>query len=327
MDQDPMTRLRANDPIRGARLDAVDPGALSALREGITMIRREGADESAVPRARGWRRFGVRGMVGAGLALVLVGGTAAFAVHEMLHTYTDGYECMQVWDPQGVPALSVELTGDPVADCQTTLAAQGLAPLEDPVAFTYDGQVIVTPRLQVPAGATLLVPDPDAAAVRELTASSGDWVDGGRAVCRTAQEAAAWESAELVRLGLDGWTVTVDELPADTPDTQRQEFPCAGAWVDPAARTVEVLAFRAEDVTTGSGDTAAMAAALRAGITDTCVDLTQARALVDEAVGGGHHWPTTSVVDDTATCARVDMEVGGSILVTVYGPQGLTTTP
>ncbi|GAB3164569.1 hypothetical protein GCM10027059_20890 [Myceligenerans halotolerans] len=71
MNQDAMDALRAADPARSARLDAVDPGAFDALREGIMMSERS---------TKQVRRRMLRGtMMAGGLGLVLAGGGAAYA--------------------------------------------------------------------------------------------------------------------------------------------------------------------------------------------------------------------------------------------------------
>lgn len=70
MNQDAMDALRAADPARSARLDAVDPGALDALREGIMM------SERSTKQVR--RMLRGTAMAG-GLGLVLAGGGAAYA--------------------------------------------------------------------------------------------------------------------------------------------------------------------------------------------------------------------------------------------------------
>ena len=42
-----------------------------------------------------------------------------------------------------------------------------------------------------------------------------------------------------------------------------------------------------------------------------------------KALGTTHHWPTTVVADPKAKCASVDLMVGGSIQIWVYGPEAV----
>jgi hypothetical protein len=55
------------------------------------------------------------------------------------------------------------------------------------------------------------------------------------------------------------------------------------------------------------------------------VSVDEARAVADEMLAAEeHHWPTSTVVDESADCARVDLAIGGSIQVTVYGPTAVS---
>ena len=64
--------------------------------------------------------------------------------------------------------------------------------------------------------------------------------------------------------------------------------------------------------------------ALRNGIADKCVNLTDAAALATRSLGHEPHWPLTTIEDPTASCTRVDMVVGGSVQVTLRGPATAT---
>ncbi|WP_028045622.1 hypothetical protein [Cellulomonas sp. URHE0023] len=313
-DADLTARLRATDPVGRTDLSRIDPSALSALREGITMSMPE-----ATGTRRRTRRLGRRGLFAAGISVVLVGGGAAYAGHlEFAGGAGDGVNCQHVWNEtaMGVPAvMGPNLTGDPVTDCAGYVSAAGLSPILDPVAFAYDGMVFVTPSDQVPPDAVLLAPSPDGAASRELEASLRDWVDGGAAHCPDVPTATAFAQSELDRLGLDGWTVTYDGA--------ARSWSCADSWVDIPKKSIRILANGAEDLEVAAGpQTSGVRDALRAGITDTCVSAGDARAVADVALAvlDFDPWPTTTVLDESAPCARVDMEVGGSIQVTVYGP-------
>jgi hypothetical protein len=331
-------RLQAMDPVRRAPLVAADHEALRALREEITMTTAPAlptsAEPEASPAARRRLRIGWRGAVGLGLAAALTAG-AAYGVLFHPSTVTDGYQCVRTWDTADDPVYSHNLTGDPVADCQTTLASMGEAPLEDPVAFTYDSVIMVAPRSEVPANASLFAPPSDASAVRELEASSRDWVDGMASQCFTAEEGASWAKGELERLGLAGWTVQV--LDVQEPQPQGIAIRCAHAWVTPEDHLVLIEPPSPGNPELDDSTTAAqaqldlelttLADTLRTGITEQCLSLDDARALADSAIGDLADAPTVSVQDDSAACARVDMEVGGGMNVIVYGPQVASPTP
>lgn len=321
MSRDVIAELRGQDPARRTHLDAVDPGALVALREGITMtdLRTNETQPAATlrPARQGVRRLGGRGALVGGLAVVLAGGGVAFAAtqlwtdEETAATNGMGVECTTLYG-QAQGAVAPTLTGDPVADCARVRADAGLEPIEDPVAFIVDAAMWVAPRDQVPAGAKELVVDaPAAAAIRELQASLADVVDGGAAQCLPAEEAAAWAQGELDRLGISGWTVRVGE--------NRSELsgPCSVLSVGDEPQTIAVtpdLDPRVEEWVEED-----YLSTLRS-IGTQCLTLDEAGAVVEEMFGEQQHFPTTRVPDETASCTRVDMEVGGSYLVTLYGP-------
>lgn len=69
-----------------------------------------------------------------------------------------------------------------------------------------------------------------------------------------------------------------------------------------------------------TGPTAAVRDGLREGIATQCLDLDSAAAVAQDVLGQDHHWPLAAIEDPSASCTRVDMEVGGSVLVTLRGP-------
>ncbi len=319
MDQDAIAALRAVDPARQSDLGAVDPGAVDALREGIIMT------GTASPAAHK-RRVGRRGALAIGLSTALVGGGAAYAAYQITHgpsAAADGLNCIQTWS-QGEPsAAGPELTGNPVADCAQMLAEKGAQPLADPVAFRKGNILYVAPRTEVPDGAVLVPLSAEDAKARELEASTRDLVDGAQSICMTEAEADGWVTSELARLGLTGWTIAIAEGKSSEPGAT-----CAAFDVNDATSTLTVLPERNTPPATHdpASDTAPVTGIrdeLRRGITDACVSVDDARALADKALAGLDYepWPTTTVVDESVTCARVDMEVGGNIQVTVYGPK------
>lgn len=321
---DVLAQLRAADPARGADLSRTDRGAFTALREGITMTAR-----TSTTTARPARRLATRGGVALLAGVMLVGGGGAYAAYEQLYVggAVDGITCLARWSdwPEmstGGPAL----TGDPVADCQHYNELEGLEPITDPVGFRSEGLLFVAPRSDVPAGATLLAsPTAEDEGRRELEASLNDMVDGLRFGCPTVEQASAFVDSELQRLSLTGWQVEVTE---NEPSADRPEDVCASAWVDATGEDVVRVTSssrRAPEELQASGDVMpfvfTIADTLRQEVTEQCVSLSEAEEIATTAIGAEFHWPLTTIADADADCTRVDMEVGGSILVTLRGPE------
>ena len=326
---DAMKQLRAADPVGRVDLDAVEPVAFATLREEIIMTgtqldaaEAERTAAAAGPSRTSRRKLGRRGAVVVGLAALLAGGGVAYAaIQAFVAQDTEGVTCMTTWNDGALEGQHVDaggpwLTGDAVADCTTMLAEAGLPPVADPVVFEHDGWVYVTPADQAPDWIepidTESGPAADAAVI-ELRQSFGDRVDGGNGSCRTVDEAVVWAQSELDRLGLDSWTIEtliVDEPGRTCSDVSAEE---AGKVVVASAEDPEVLY--------GVPELDPMVGALREVAADECLTAEQMRTVVDEQLESlGHHWPTTTVQDDAAECARVDLVVGGSVQVTVYGP-------
>jgi hypothetical protein len=316
---DVMKQLRDADPARRADLDAVSDGAFLELRRDVTAASPSRGARRPAPATR--RRLGRRAVTAVGLATVLTGTGVAYAAVQLFGgTDGEGLTCVREWDREsreglGLGAAGPWLTGDPYADCTTLLAERGLPPIDDPVAFEHDGQTIVAPSDQVPDDAPRLEGSVALdGAVVELRLSVVDLVDGGRSGCRTVDDGAAWARGELERLDLDDWGVEIDRDPTS-------RLACSTVSVDVAGRLVAVSASDDPYAALSIPETDAIVDALRAGIAERCVDLAQARAVVDDALAAiDHEDPTTQVVDESAACSRVDAAVGGSIQVMIHGP-------
>ena len=148
------------------------------------------------------------------------------------------------------------------------------------------------------------------ARVFELERSLDDYVDGGLSQCFDQTTGAAFAHSELDRLGLTDWTVKTTE---QAPGQGR----CALLLV-PNPGVVEV---RASFYSNDDFASAELVPLLRSEITDQCLSLTEAKTVVDEALADEHHWATSTQVDPAADCTRVDLNVGGSIQVFLYGPE------
>jgi hypothetical protein len=326
---DLMKRLSAADPARRADLDSVDGAAFAALREEITMTSTPsgtaGATAPPLPTADDpaprRRRLGRRGAVAIGLATVLTGGGVAYAAIQAFQGSSgEGVTCVRVWDDDTAQGLGVDaagswLTGDPYADCTTMLAEEGLPPIEDPVAFAWDGQTIVAPADQVPDGVQRLEgAQAVESGVVELQRSMTDPVDGGWSGCRSVAEGATWAQGEIDRLGLQDWTVAAEDAGRTPPS-------CSSLEVNVGERTVTVSSSDDPYQSLSAPDTDAMIGALRDQVVDGCLSVDDARAVADDAVAAFEfEVPTTDVADESAECARVDVFLGGTIEVTVYGP-------
>ncbi|TWH31513.1 hypothetical protein [Isoptericola variabilis] len=150
-------------------------------------------------------------------------------------------------------------------------------------------------------------------AVVELRLSLSDRIDGGNGTCRTLDEGAAWAQSELDRLGLADWTVKA----VGTPSAEK---PCSNLTAE-VVGTVVVGPAIEPDATYYQPEIDPIVGELRRALVGQCLAVEDARAVVDEALTSlEHHWPTTTVVDEAAECARADLAVGGSLQVTVYGP-------
>ena len=313
MNQEAMDALRATDPATRARLDAVDPGALDALRRGIVM------SEQSEPSTKRVRRRVLPGVVAGVVAIAVTGGGVAYSsgILGFVGGNADGPNCLTEWG-QNEEASGPWLTGDAIADCDTIRAEAGLPPIEDPAVFGILGFTYVVPEDEVPPAVEILASSQVMTpADRELEMSLGDWVDGGRsAACPSMAESVDWVESELDRLGLTDWSVTTREPEPDNG-------PCTEPIVAEKRRVMVIH----EDAEGSDGAVRAelteTAAALRNGITERCVSLADARSVADRVLAEHLDYepsPTTSIVDESAECARVDMRAGGNVQVTVYGP-------
>ncbi|MGF0118678.1 hypothetical protein ACQFYA_20495 [Promicromonospora sp. Marseille-Q5078] len=314
---DPMTRLRATNPVRQSELPPISTGAWSAMQDSI----------AATPRALGEvqrqtgrkKRLGKRGILSIGLAVLLIGGGVGYAGIEGWFGGTpQGPNCLADWSDQDAAVVGSWLTGDAIADCDTLMRDAGLAPIQDPVAFTLQDYTYVTPAGQVPGGANVLASGvavtPQALEMRQ---SALDFVDGGNAACRTVPEQVEWARTELERLGLQGWSVV-------RVDHQDPDAPCS--WVDAQEPGVVTVGSGGQPLDTFVDGEWPLADQLRTKIADRCLTVGEAKHLAEElymtysSVGADDTLTATAITDDTTDCARVDAAIGGSVQITVYGP-------
>ena len=327
-DQQLIEALRSTRRVDDATIaTGTDRRALASLRDGIPMSDRHTAPAVEMPR-RG-RRLGRRGLTAGTLGLVLVGGGAAYAVAQLDRGPTlDGLNCAESMTVSA--GGDVELTrsadgrpasGDDVADCAHIRAVAGMPPLVDPYAFTYQRTRFVVARAGVPAevmaSASASPPSSGRAAVLELEAAMTDWVEGPARLCLSADEAQAYAQATLDRLHLTGWTIRTSTLPA-TPHSG----PCAVLTTRPDLERVDLAVNASTPVELPSDAVArkvyTTAEELAEKVASRCLALPEAEAVAETVVGD--QGSVSPVPDETASCTRVDMEVGGSVFVTLHGP-------
>jgi hypothetical protein len=323
-----ITRLRAADPLRRSPAAPVDPGVWDGLTAEVMSA---GAPDPVKPRRRR-----LRGWPGAALAagvLALGGGLAVAGRHGPPESTAPlggdlDLTCLGTWsspdtwtdgnpDAAGGPTL----TADPVADCAVYRAKAGLPPTRDPVAFRWNTYVYVAPRDQVPIGAVRIrPPGPADAAALELTQSIPDYVDGVTGRCLDAQQARRFAEDELKRLRLTGWKIVT--LPSGSGASP--EGRCSDADADPVERTVSIRPLSARDVAAEGfldKNLGGLRTALVDGISRRCVGLDDARRVAEQALATlATHWPLTVLPDPAARCARVDLDIGGDVQVTVHAP-------
>jgi hypothetical protein len=170
---------------------------------------------------------------------------------------------------------------------------------------------------EVLASASASRPSPERATMLELDAAMADWVEGPARLCMSPDEAQVYARSTLDRLHLTGWTTHTSTAPA-TP----QSGPCAGLTVRPEIAQVDI-AGDARGPAEPPSDAIARtvyttAEKLEEQIAARCLSLTQAEAIATTIVGD--QGSVSRVADESATCTRVDMEVGGSVFVTLRGP-------
>jgi len=312
-DCDVINQLRAANPATDSDLSRTDRRAFDALREGITMTSTAFPDQPNKSRRRMRRGLAI----GAALVVLGAGGSAAYAALVSRTTDAD-LNCDH-------RAQGKFITGNAINDCDSILRAQGLPIIHDPVAVRDPaGYITVLPRSQAHGATTPPGPEQDPRAI-ELTASLGDLVDGLRSRCFDQAGATAFVKADLNRLGLTDWALTIDHSITKANATSASR-PCAFAVATPAAKQVLLLPFRMPDPSAPNAAPAEPLSKvihdLRTDIADKCVTLPVAEAAARSAVSqAALPVEIGATIDPTANCTRVDMVVGGTATISLHGPQ------
>jgi hypothetical protein len=248
-----------------------------------------------------------------GLAVaVLATAAAGYALTRDVGTTTE------VACPDGIVDA---VSGDPVADCADLWRQQNGT--EPPELVAYDNQrgviEVVPADAEIPADWTPLEPgfSQDARLI-ELDSALGDYGDGLRAQCYEPEGAQPIADSALERLGLDDWSVRIDDDRASGDGT------CTTHYLDPEAQEVVIfgleMASPPEDA-----PFRLLAASVHAQVDGGCLTRDEAVDTVRRIAAELDIKETAgevvvhSVPDDSATCSRTDVNVGGRIEVTVRG--------
>lgn len=311
--------IRSIDPVDGddfARSWSASPAKRALFEEigALTVTNRDVTDEE--PRRR--RRLAVIPTVV--LAVLGVAGMAT-AVGVAVSTGDVGDSTSLACATPDTDDLSIidATSGDPVQDCANEWERLTGEPAPPSTAYANgSGGIVVVPDGQaVPDDWQPLelgrVQDP---AVIELDASIQDIADGLRSRCHLLEEGRAVVMRELERLDLEAWTVRSERGEADGTTT------CTVGHLEPGVR--EVVLIPMDGVVPPPGDPIAVfGRAVGSALTEGCVDLAEAAAIVSAVSEEGGLTPDQVVVqeveDPRAPCTRVEVVVGGSITVTLRG--------
>ncbi|HZT83914.1 MAG TPA: hypothetical protein VE984_00650 [Gaiellaceae bacterium] len=219
---------------------------------------------------------------------------------------------------KGVDTIIPSTSGDPAHDCAREWRRELGSAAPPLVAYdnTYGG-VTVLPRRATPPAGWKAIRSQDAALI-ELQDSLDDLINGLNSRCLGPEAATRLSEAKLEQFGFTGWTVGIR-------DPQSAELPgaCTNVdIVDPAAHSITLVAGPGP---TAAGTSLALARRLRP-LTLGCKSLTTAVAAVKAAASdvglseSARGYDLNAVTDDTLRCASIYETVGGTIFLTVRGP-------
>jgi hypothetical protein len=290
-----------------------DYPAREALFEEITSMPTSTLHPPAAPPSSARRRATtVLASMGAAVGTVAVAGTA-WAMLQGSDTTSTG--CHLSGDSVTIVDA---VTGDPVRDCEQVWQQEtgSVPPL---TAYdTGEGVAVVPTDRVVPDGWMALEPGvvQDPKLIRLKTALD-DSIDGLRADCRRLNAAQAVVQRELENVGLAQWQIVPQRGEADGRQT------CTYFILEPAATRVVLIPSEklvdpdsalphdrlAEDLRNALSSRACSSGPELAQMVRTVVDDSKISDVQINAVD-----------DPAAACATADMVVGGSISITVRGP-------
>jgi hypothetical protein len=254
-------------------------------------------------------------------------------------TETTSVQCLIGSSDAVIPSTS----GDPAHDCAVDFKREfGTAA---PRLVAYDnglGGVTVIPRGRKPqSGWKRLVSGQDVDLI-QLQDSLDDYVNGLNSSCFDSAAATSFTQARLAQFGFTGWTVAVrgpggsattlpaptvtsadGTKPAPSESTSGTKTCVGGAVVDPATESVTLLSGPAQDVPQTVFEK--LAVKLQP-VTQRCQSLPAAISSVRTTAStlGLSESPTgydlNTAVDKSMRCASIYETVGGTIFLTIRGP-------
>jgi hypothetical protein len=252
----------------------------------------------------------------AALAVAGIATAATWVIVRAPARETTGVECVI----SGVDTVIPSSSGAPARDCAAEWRRElGVAA---PPLTAYDntyGGVTVLPRSQRPPAGWRTIKSQDVALI-ELQDSLDDTINGLYSKCVDSSAATAFTKAQLAVFGFTGWTVSLESGSAQPPGVRT----CSGAaYVDAARRTVTLSTF---GVPAGPPDQPQELADKLRPVTKTCESLSAAVASVRAAASGlglsesARGYDLNTVTDNSMRCASIYETVGGTIFITVRGP-------
>lgn len=313
---DPMGQVRRLTPVDRDKLAASwsNSEAKQVVFEEITAMPIDTDTNSPTPRTGVPRRTVVVAATVATMGLATV-GWAVIGPGDVAETTRVGCHT-----PDDAVAVVGATSGDPVADCASLWTNQhGQAP---PDMVAYDngsGGIEVVPAAEtVPDHWEALEPgvtqDPR---LIELEAALDDAASGLRSACLVTDDARQIVRNELDRLGFRDWSIAIERGEADGTDT------CSYAAVRPDSQ--QVALYPLEGLVAPDDDPIQQfARTLGATLDHQCLTTPQAAAEAANLAtsAGVDGISIQELADPGAECARVDINVGGSVDVTIRGPQG-----
>ena len=313
---DPIEQLRDIDPVDGDAL--ASSWSTSQAKQGLFQEITQMPTATTSPPDR--RRRGVprRAMLVAATIGALSVATLAGAAGLFSSTST-GVGCQL---PDDTIAIERATTGDPAVDCAAVWQREtGESPPELTAYANSDGGIVVVPATDdvpddwqaLPAGVSL---DP---AVVELESALDDIADGLRSDCHLPASAERVVERELDRLGLNGWTTRAERGDADGVET------CTYYYLDPANRQVALIPL--DGIVRPADDPhTEFARHLADQLDANCHDLAAAEATTrslgsDAGLQAPGQLTIKTATDPDADCTRADVTVGGTVQVTLRGPE------
>lgn len=327
MKNDELDLLRTADPAANLQLRGAAQTGADQLREQILL---SGRTEPGVVRERdGQRSRGFR-TAAAATAMVVVAAPVAYATYDRFFAADDGtmggLTCSDKLtvdgrDEHNRTIRGPFISGDAVADCQTYREQAGYPVIIDPVGVSFNGALHVVPaaeaaRAQSEGGSPVPVAPVADPATIALLDQVNDVVDGGNSRCfEDPADAEAFVTRTIAETGAQGWSYVLG------PDNRPYEDGECGIFI-PLPED-NVIQFSPDRDTAVPGEKGGVVhdlrLALQEKISEQCLSLDEAAAVVETEIAGEFHHPTALIEVPGQECATVDLLVGGSMQVKLRG--------